>query len=64
MNVVAVAEGLDEVGIPTEVCHDAQLYLTVIGTEEEFALIGYERLAHLLAQSVTHRYVLQVRVAA
>ena len=60
--VVALAESLNHVLVAREVSHDAQLYLRVVGREEEAARLGYETLAYLLAVLAAYRDVLQVRV--
>ena len=62
MDVLTAKEGLYQVLILTEVCHDAQFYLTIVGREEQLSVVGYEGLAHLLAHGVAHRDILQVGV--
>ena len=64
MYIVAMGEGLYEVGVLTQMSHDAQFYLAVVGAEEEFSLIGDKGFAHLLSQRVTYGNVLQIGVAA
>ena len=64
MDVVPSVEGGYHVLVSREVGHDAELYLAVVGGEEEAALLGYEAAAYLLAVIVPHGYVLQVGVAA
>ena len=46
-----------------EVCHDAQLYLRVVGREELAAGVGDERLADFLSVFVADGDVLQVGIA-
>ena len=63
MDVVTGIECLDHVMVTTQVSHDTQLYLAVIGGEEQTPLIGNECLAYLLAVIVAHRDVLQIGIA-
>ena len=63
MDVVALDEGFDHVGVFAEVGHDAQLDLRVVGREEFAAVVGDEGLADLLAVLVADGDVLQVGVA-
>lgn len=51
MDVVSAEEGVYHVLIFAEVCHDAQLYLRVVGREELAAGVGDERLADFLPSS-------------
>ena len=64
MYIVAMGEGLYEVGVLTQMSHDAQFYLAVVGTEEEFSLIGDKGFAYLFAQGITYGDILQIGVAA
>ena len=63
MDVVALDEGFDHVGVFAEVGHDAQLDLRVVGREEFATVVGDEGLADFLAVLVADGDVLQVRVA-
>ena len=63
MDVVALDEGFDHVGVFAEVGHDAQLDLRVVGREEFAAVVGDEGLADLLAVLVADGDVLQIGVA-
>ena len=49
VDVVSAEEGVYHVLIFAEVCHDAQLYLRVVGREELAAVVGDERLADFLS---------------
>ena len=63
MDVVSAEEGVYHVLIFAEVCHDAQLYLRVVGREELAAGVGDERLADFLSVFVADGDVLQVGIA-
>ena len=63
MDVLAGAEVFNHILIATEVRHDAQLHLRIVGREEEAALLGHEGLANLAAVLSPHGDVLQVGVA-
>ena len=63
VDVVSAEEGFYHVLIFAEVCHDAQLYLRVVGREELAAGVGDERLADFLSVFVADGDVLQVGIA-
>ena len=62
MNVVALSEGLYHVFVGTEMCHDTQLNLTIVGREEKASFFGDEGTANLLAVVAAHWDVLQIGV--
>ena len=63
MDVMALAEGIDEILVLAQMSHETQLDLRVVGAEEELPLVGDERLAYLFSLCVAHGDVLQVGVA-
>ena len=62
MNVVALQEGFYKVLVLTEMRHNPQLDLAVVGTEKELSGIRNEGFSHFLALRVSNRNVLQVRI--
>ena len=58
MDVIAFVEGFNHVSVATEVRHDAEFDLRVVGREEFASFFGDECLANLLAIFVSDRYVL------
>ena len=58
MDVLTAKEGLYQVFVLTEVCHDAQFYLTIVGREEQLSVVGDEGLTHLLAHGIAYRDIL------
>ena len=64
MKVLAFTEYLYHIGVLRQVCHDSQLYLTIVGREEQTARFWYKGFANLLAIFTTDRNILQVGIAA
>ena len=62
MDIEALAEHLNHILIATEMGHDSQFDLTVVGTEEETAGLGDETFADLLAVIGADGDVLQVGI--
>lgn len=63
VNILARVKCLDKCLIATQVCHQAQLYLRVVGSNERMFLIGSNKGGtNRLAQVIADRYILQVRV--
>ena len=63
VDVGTVAEGVGHVFVATEVGHDAQFDLRIVGRKEDgFGIVGGEGFADLAAQFLAHGDVLQVRV--
>src|SRR3712207_9535157 len=63
LDVVIAQESVDHILVFAQVRHDAELYLRVVGREEQAILVGDECFAYLLAVLVADGDVLQVRVA-
>ena len=63
MDVATLTEGFHHVLVLAQVCHDAQLYLRVVGREEQAAWLWNEATANLLAIIIPYWDILQVRVA-
>ena len=63
MNVIAVFKSLNHVFVATEMGHDTQFYLTIIGREEQTTVFGDETLAYFLPILAPYGDVLQVRIA-
>lgn len=63
VDILSAPKRFDHVFIATKVGHDAQLYLRVVGREEQTPLFRDKALANLLAVIVSDGDVLQVRVA-
>ena len=63
MHVVAFDKGTAQVLVAAQVSHDAQLYLRIVGREEETPVVRNERLAYLSAVLTAHWDVLQVWIA-
>ena len=60
MDVVAFYKGLNHVGVATQMCHDSELDLGVVGGEEFASWLWNECLAHFLSVLVADRDILQV----
>ena len=65
MNVQVLSEGFEHTGILTEVRHDAQLDLGVVGGQQYMCRIaGYECFAYFSSPGCTDRDILQVGIVA
>ena len=63
MDVVPLSEGCYHVLIAREMCHQSQLYLRVVGREQQAARVGYDSAPDVFTSLRTDRQVLQIRVA-
>ena len=63
VDVMPLTECLYHVFITAEMSHDTQFYLTVVGREEQAALVRDERLSDFLSVLTSYGDVLQVGVA-
>ena len=64
VNIVSFEEGFNHIRVLAQMGHKSQLNLTIVSTEEDFALVGNKCLAQFAACSIAYRNILQVGIAA
>ena len=64
VNIVSFEEGFNHIRVLAQMGHKSQLNLTIVSTEEDFALVGNKCLAQFAACSIAYWNILQVGIAA